>query len=206
MGNAKKFLIGKKVSMTQVFDDAGRLTPVTVLSVGPCVVTHVKTNDHDGFDAVELGWGFTKKMTKALQGHLKGLGSFRTLRQFRVASADASQFERGKTVDVSWFESGEKVTVVGTSKGHGFQGVVKRHKFHGHPASHGHKDQQRMPGSSGPGGLQRVAKGKRMSGHMGDERVTVKNLKVVKVDPQLHELWVRGAVPGARGTIVTVTV
>jgi len=205
MGVSKKFLIGKKVSMSQVFDDAGRLTPITVLSVGPCVVTHVLTKDHDGVDAVELGWGFTKKMNKAQQGHLKGLGSFRTMRQFRVNPAQNAELERGKTVDVSWFEPGEKVTVVGTSKGHGFQGVVKRHKFHGHPASHGHKDQQRMPGSSGPGGLQRVAKGKRMSGHMGDERVTVKNLKVVKVNLETHELWVRGAVPGARGGIVIVS-
>lgn len=192
--------------MTQVFDAAGNVRPVTMLTVGPCVVTQVKKKETDGVDAIQLGWGFAKHVAKPQQGHLKGLGSFKTLRQFRVDPTQFASLERGKTMDVSLFELGEQVTVIGTSKGHGFQGVVKRHGFKGSPASHGHKDQLRMPGTSGPGGLQHVAKGKRMGGHMGDARVTVKNLPVMKVDLAANQLWVGGAVPGARGSLVSILV
>ncbi len=200
--NHMKSIIGKKVAMTQVFAKDGTVTPVTVVQAGPCVVTQIKTKATDGVDAVQLGYGFSKHLSKALQGHLKGIGSFRVLRQVRVSKEAGSGLERGATVDVSGFTEGDTVTVIGTSKGKGFQGVVKRHHFHGSPKTHGHKDQLRMPGSSGAGGLQHVAKGKRMPGRMGNARVTVKNLSVMKVDLEKNELWIQGAIPGARGSVV----
>ncbi len=197
-------LIGKKVNMTQVFTEDGTRVPVTVLSAGPCVVVGAREMKRDGYRALILGYGFRKRLSKPLSGMLKHFGQFRVLREFRDAGS-AGEIAVGSSVDVSVFPVGQRVSVVGTAKGRGFQGVVKRHGFHGHPPTHGHKDQERMPGSSGAGGVQRVFPGHRMPGRMGGNRVSISGLTVVKVDPRRNELWVSGAVPGARGSIVLIT-
>ncbi|MBU0646356.1 50S ribosomal protein L3 [Patescibacteria group bacterium] len=196
------FIIGRKIEMTQVFQEDGRVVPVTLVKVEPNVVTQVRHYEPQGFVGVQLGTDITKKtMPQAQIGHLKDLAACRTLREFRV---DSTELERGQTIDVMIFEPGMQVDVVGTSKGRGFAGVVKRHGFHGSPASHGHKDQLRMPGSLGSRMQAPVAKGKRMGGHMGDARVTVKNLKIAAVNPEQHVIAIKGAVPGARGSLVTI--
>ncbi len=199
-----KCLIGKKLAMTQVFKDDGTVIPVTVVSASPCVVTQVKQKQKDGADAIQVGMGHaaSKKHSKPMKGHLKDLPSVTILRDFRVEQSDS--FSRGDTWTAGVFVAGEKVTVVGTSKGHGFQGVVKRHGFSGSPASHGHKDQLRMPGSIGSKRQGPVQKGKRMAGRMGNDRVTLKNIEVVAVDETAQSVMLKGAIPGARGSIVEV--
>ncbi|OGH71143.1 MAG: 50S ribosomal protein L3 [Candidatus Magasanikbacteria bacterium RIFCSPHIGHO2_02_FULL_51_14] len=201
-----KFILGTKLGMTQVFRDDGTVVPVTRVAAGPCVVTQVKNAGKNGVNAVQIGFGTQKlfRVPKAQQGHLKGLATVRFMRDFRTLGEEHG-LKHGDTFTVRVFAPGEKVQVVGTSKGKGFQGVVKRHGFHGHPASHGHKDQQRMPGSIGATTPQRVFKGKRMAGHMGDARVTVKNLEVVGVKPEENELLIKGAVPGARGGLLLIS-
>lgn len=190
--------------MTQVFREDGTVVPVTRVAAGPCVVTQVKTAKKDGVSAVQIGYGEQKlfRLNKAKQGHLKGLPSSRFLRDFRIE--DDHDLKRGDTFDVRIFENGEKVQVVGRSKGRGFQGVVKRHGFGGSPASHGHKDQLRMPGSIGATDPARVFKGTRMAGHMGDAQVTIKNLEIVEIKPEENELLIKGAVPGARGGLLLI--
>lgn len=198
-----KFILGKKVNMSQMYADNGSAIPVTIVSCGPCVVTRTKSKESDGYESVQLGYGEIKKkrVPKPVLGQLKNLGPFRFLREFRMAAGERTV---GETITVAGFAKGDLVDVTSTSKGKGFQGVVKRHGFHGHPKSHGHKDQMRMPGAIGAGGVQRVFKGKRMGGHMGDERVTVKNLEVVAIDEQAGTLALKGAVPGARGGLITI--
>ncbi len=207
-----KCILGTKVGMTQVFRPDGTVVPVTRVKAGPCIVTQVKTKAKDGIDAIQIGFGEQKvfRMNKAEQGHRRGL-SFagkstlvNVLRDVRTGT-DAHGLERGNVFTAAIFAPGDTVQVVGTSKGKGFQGVVKRHGFAGGPASHGHKDNLRMPGSIGAGGVQRVFKGMRMAGHMGDERVTVKNLEIVEVHPEEHELLIKGAIPGARGGLVIIS-
>ncbi len=198
----KKFLIGTKREMSRVFRPDGTVVPVTVLDAGPCTVTAVRTAEKDGYVAVQLGFGTKKKVAKPLAGQFKNLGSFRHVREFRLS--DAKGVERGATIDVSQFAPGDTVSVVGTSKGRGFAGVVKRHGFHGSPASHGHKDQLRKSGSIGSTAPQRVFKGMRMAGQMGNTRVTVRKLEVVEVRPKTHELLIKGAVPGARNSLVLI--
>ncbi len=198
-------MIGKKVHMTEMYRDDGTRVPVTVLSAGPCVVVGARTVERDGYQAMILGYGFRKKISKPMAGALKNLGQFRVMKEFRHLPASGDMPATGSSLGLETFTVGDEVSVVGQSKGKGFQGVVKRHGFHGHPTTHGHKDQTRMPGSSGAGGVQRVFPGKRMPGRMGDDRVTVHGLTVVKVDAERHELWVSGAVPGARGSIVLIT-
>lgn len=187
--------------MTQRFEGAG-VVPVTVISAGPCTVTQIKARgSKDGYAAMQVGYDDSAKRTRDPQkGHLKGLSQFRYMREFR------GEFEavRGQVISVSTFQPGDVVSVMGVGKGKGFQGVVKRHKFHGSPKTHGHKDQLRMPGSIGAGGVQHVFKGRRMAGHMGGERVTVKNLLVVDVDAERNLLYVKGAVPGARNALIAV--
>ncbi len=185
--------------MTRIFQEDGRAVPVTAISAGPCYVTDVKTVDRDGYTAVQIGFGSRKKISKSLSGHLKGK-NFRTISEFRVDNVDA--IENGGKIDVSTFVIGDSVKVVGTSKGKGFQGVVKRHGFKGSPASHGHKDQLRMPGSIGATDAARVFKGKRMGGHMGDAQATVANLEVIDIDTENNILFLKGAVPGARNGLV----
>lgn len=200
-----KFILGTKIGMTQVFRVDGAVTPVTRVQAGPCVITQVKTMEKDGAKAVQIGFGTQKmfRLNKAEQGHLKGLSTVRYLRDCRTDESNDS-LNRGDVFTVKNFVPGEKVQVTGTSKGKGFQGVVKRHGFAGGPASHGHKDNLRMPGSIGAGGVQRVFKGMRMAGHMGDDRVTVKNLEVVEVDLEKNEILIKGAIPGARGGLILI--
>lgn len=198
-----KFIIGKKLEMSQRYRPNGEVVPVTMVKVEPCTVTQVKTSEKDGYVAVQLGTGTKKRLPKAQAGHLGKNGALGTLREFRVQ--DAEGITVGMKCDETAFEAGDIVKVTGTSKGKGFQGVVKRHGFHGSPASHGHKDQLRMPGSIGSTGPQRVFKGTRMAGHMGSERVTVKNLEVVAIEAEDHKLAIKGAVPGARGSLVLVS-
>jgi large subunit ribosomal protein L3 len=205
-----KHILGTKLNMTQIFKEDGIVVPVTRIQAGPCVVTQVKTEKKDGVSAVQIGFGSQKmfRLTKPELGHLKGLSkdkktTVRFLRDVRVE--ENHELKRGDVFTVKTFESGDKIQVMGTAKGRGFQGVVKRHGFHGSPASHGHKDQLRMPGSIGATDAARVFKGTRMGGHMGDNQVTVKNLEIIKVDSENNIIFVKGAVPGARNGLVLIT-
>jgi large subunit ribosomal protein L3 len=196
-----KCILAKKIEMSQVYRPDGTVIPVTLVQAGPCVVTQVKTQEKDGYVAVQLGFLNAKRLNKPMEGHLKELPKFRIIREFRLPTA--GELKKGDVLEAAIFEPGEVIEVTGRSKGKGFQGVVKRHGFHGHPASHGHKDQLRMPGSIGAGGVQKVFKGQRMAGRMGDENVTVKNLDVVEVrDGGI--LAIKGAVPGARNGIIAI--
>lgn len=194
--------------MTQVYGANGSVIPVTAVQAGPCVVVQIKTSSKDGYAAIQLGFGEKKRIKKPLSGHMKGVfdgksgRGFLALREIRTDADDGVQ--RGDRVTVETFSVGEKVDVIGWSKGRGFAGVVKRHHFHGHPPTHGHKDQERMPGAIGSGGIQRVFKGLRMAGRMGNERVTVKNLEIVKIDKEKGILYVKGAVSGARNGLVII--
>jgi len=193
--------------MTQIFKDNGTAAPVTKVQAGPCVITQVKDEKRDGYKAVQFGYGERKEknIPKPQKGHLKGLENPRYLREMRIKDGEDTKLKRGDKIDVSIFKEGDKVQVTSTSKGKGFQGVVKRHGFHGSPASHGHKDQLRMPGSVGATGPAHVFKGTRMPGHMGADQVTVKNLQVIKVDAEKGVLYIKGAVPGARNGLVVVS-
>lgn len=194
-------LIAKKIGMTRVFDEEGTEVPVTVVEAGPCPVLQVKTEELDGYRAIQLGFGRKKEKRAKLPeaGHAKKAGldhTPRILREFRVGG-DA-EFEVGQELTVELFESGEKVKVSGLPKGRGFQGVVKRYGFAGRPASHGHP-YSRTPGSAGPGtDPSRVIKGKKLPGRMGSRQVTVRNLEIVRVDAERNLLFVKGGVPGAR--------
>ncbi|MFC1687785.1 50S ribosomal protein L3 [Patescibacteria group bacterium] len=196
------YLIGEKIEMQQQFDKNGNSIPVTVLRVGPCAVTQVKVADKDGVNAIQVGFGKKKKPSKPLAGHLKGIDGFAVLKEFQVD--DPSKFKRGQVLTVEDFKEGEKVSIRGTSKGKGFQGVVKRHGFHGSPASHGHKDQLRMPGSIGATDMAKVMKGMRMAGRMGGQNATSQNISVITVNAKENLLHVKGAVPGARHSIVSI--
>ncbi len=196
-----KVLLGKKLEMSQVFKEDGKVVPVTLVQAGPCTVTTVRENPA-GHKTAVLGFGHKKSVNKAQKDEWKDLGSFAITREFPIGD---EQVEKGQTIDVTTFEEGQKVTVIGTSKGKGFQGVVKRHNFRGSKATHGNKDQLRMPGSIGALGPQKVFKGVRMAGRMGGERVTVKNLEIVQIDTKQNILAVKGAIPGARGSFVTIT-
>jgi large subunit ribosomal protein L3 len=197
-------IIGKKIGMTQVFRDNGKMEAVTLIEAGPCTITQIKTADKEGYNAVQLGFGQAKKLTKAEQGHIKELGKFKHLREFKIA--DPKSVKVGDKVDVSVFQAGDVVSVAGISKGKGFAGVVKRYHFKGGPKTHGQSDRTRAPGAIGatttPG---RVLKGLRMAGHMGVERVTVRRLEVFKTDPSKNMLLVRGAVPGNRDGLLLIS-
>ena len=198
-------MLAKKVSMTQIFGEDGRVQPATVLNVGPLVVSQIKTKEKDGYVAIQVGTGVRKdkNISKSVKGHLKDLGMFATLREFRV---DPTTLNRGDKIGMDTFQVGDKVTVSAISKGKGFQGVVKRHGFHGGPRSHGQKHSEREAGSIGGGGRDggRVAKGKRMAGRMGSDRITVKNLEVIQMDVASNTLLISGAIPGRRGTLVEI--
>jgi len=196
-------ILGKKVGMTQVFQDEGAVVAVTAIEAGPCTVTQIKTKAKEGYDAVQLGFGPAKRINRPQRGHLKKLGPYKHLREFRVE--DASKIQLGDSVDVGIFHPGDLVDVIGTSKGRGFAGVVKRYHFAGGSKTHGQSDRHRAPGSIGAGtDPGRVIKGLKMAGHMGDERVTVQRLQVVKADPERNLLLVRGAVPGPRNGLLIV--
>ncbi len=204
-------IIGRKIGMTQVFDEDGTVTPVTVIKAGPCVVVQKKTVNSDGYEAVQLGFVEDrppKKVTKPMKGHFQktgqGAAPTRVLKEFRLDVLDGEATNVGDKVLVDQFAANDTVTVVGTSKGRGFAGFMKRHGFGGGRASHGSMF-HRAPGSIGQSAYpSRVIKGTKMAGHMGDARVTVKNLKVVQVDSEQNLLLVHGAVPGPNGAVVLI--
>ncbi len=190
--------------MTQIFDDQGVVHAVTIVTAAPMTVTQVKTVDTDGYASVQVGTGEKKekRLSSALKGHFKDLGSFRHVREYTATE----EMNRGDKIDASVFAPGDVVEVSAVSKGKGFQGVVKRHGFKGGPRSHGQKNKERAPGSIGGGGRAggRVVKGMRMAGRMGGERVTVKNLRILQVDPETNTILISGAVPGRPGTLVEI--
>lgn len=199
-------ILGTKIGMTHLFDEEGRMIPVTVIQAGPVYVTQIKTQESDGYTAVQVGYGEAseKKLTFPKYGHLKKAGvgkNLRTLKEFRVDSTDGISL--GQEITAEIFEAGEKITVTGTSKGRGFAGGVKRYHFKGQHMTHGYMTHRR-PLSSGATGPQRVLKGTRKPGHMGDATVTQKGLKVVKVDAERNLIMVDGSVPGANGCQVVV--
>ncbi len=194
-------IIGRKLGMTQVFRDNGKMEAVTAIEAGPCSVIQVKTTDKEGYNSIQLGFGETEHLNSAEKGHRKGLGSFKYLREFRIDSV--GDIKTGDKVDVSIFSQGDRVDVTGISKGKGFAGVVKRHHFRGGPKTHGQSDRHRHPGAIGstttPG---HIKKGLRMAGHMGTERVTTRRLEVMKIDTESNLLLVKGSVPGSRNGLV----
>lgn len=198
-----KFILGRKLNMTQIFDDKGAALPVTAISVRNNVVTQVRTKEIDGYEALQIGEGSRNptRIAKPQKGHFKDLGSFASVKEFRV---DTPSLKVGDKVELSQFAPGDAITVSAVSKGKGFQGVVKRHGFGGGPRSHGQKHSEREPGSIGGGLRTRVPVGTRMAGRMGSDRVTIKGLKVVYVDPEESIMYVSGAVPGKRGTLVEI--
>ncbi len=202
-----KGLLGVKVGMTQVYDESGVVTPVTIIQAGPCYVTQIKTEDTDGYTAVQVGFQEVKeqRLSKGQKGHLKekGIPNVRHLREFRTSKV--ADYEVGQALTVEQFEVGDRVDVSGKTKGRGFAGVVKRHGFAGGIKTHGQSDRHRAPGSIGTtSNVARVMKGQRMPGHMGNKQLTSQNLEVVRIDSEKNLLAIKGAVPGAKGTLVTV--
>ena len=202
-----KGVLGTKLGMTQVFDDEGRIVPVTVVKAGPCVVTAVRTDERDGYAAVQLGYGEIdpRRVTKPVAGHFSAAGVTPRRYLVELRTSDASEYTLGQEVTAETFAAGQLVDVTGKSKGKGTAGVVKRHGFHGLSASHGTQRKHRSPGSIGgcatPG---RVFKGVRMAGRMGNERITVQSLAVHSVDTERGLLLIKGAVPGAAGSLVLI--
>ena len=203
-----KYILGAKQNMTQYFAEDGKMYAATVVSATPNVVTQVKTPEKEGYTAVQVGYGVRKEknINKALTGHFKGLGQFTTTHEFRMKDNSDMGKAVGDVISVTDFTIGELVTVSGTSKAKGFQGVIKRHNFKGGPRSHGQKHSERAPGSIGGGGRMggRVAKGMRMGGRMGGDRITVSNLKVLAIDVDTNTILIEGAVTGRRGTILEI--
>lgn len=200
-------LIGKKIGMTRVFDEDGNAIPVTVIEAGPCPVLQIKTPDTDGYGAIQIGLGAKKpkRTSKAEMGHSTKAGLEAAPRLVREFTPGEGEYELGQHLTVELFEAGERVKVVGETKGRGFQGVVKRWGFAGRPASHGHPS-SRTPGSMGPGtDPSRVIKGKKLPGQMGGKRKTIRNLRVVRVDSDRNLLFLRGGVPGSRNSYVLIT-
>jgi large subunit ribosomal protein L3 len=200
-------IIGKKIGMTQLFQESGETVAVTIIQAGPSVVTQVKSRARDGYDAIQVGLVENKvkqsQLSSPEKGHLRGLENVRYLREFRTD--DISSVKNGDKVDVGFLKQGDLINITGLSKGRGFAGVVKRHHFAGGPKTHGQTDRHRAPGSIGattfPG---RVLKGKRMAGHMGNRRVSARNLEVIRADPERNLLLVKGAVPGANGGLLVI--
>lgn len=200
-----KYILGTKKQMTQIFTEEGRCIPVTIVQADPNIVTQIKTLEKDGYDAAQFACGIRKEknISKAQKGHFKDMGNFAHVHENRV-SEEEIDVQKGDSVNVSVFEEGDKVHITSVSKGKGFQGVVKRHGFHGGPRSHGQKHNERTGGSIGSGGVQRVIKGMKMPGRMGSDKITVKNLKIVKIDIDKNMLYVKGAVPGIPGSLVEI--
>lgn len=203
-----KFILGKKQHMMQCFLEDGKVVPVTVISAGPLVVTQVKKPDSDGYTAVQVAYESQKKerANKSHLGHISKVsqdgeeGAYKHLREFR----DIEEITVGDRISVDVFSVGDNVTVSGISKGKGFQGVIKRHGFHGGPRSHGQKHSEHEPGSIGGGLRNKVPKGMRMGGRTGGDRITIKNLEIVGVDKENNQLLIKGAIPGRNGTLVEV--
>ena len=204
-----KFILGRKLNMSQIYDASGAVVPVTLVSVQANVVTDIRTKERDGYEAVQVGEGSrnASRINKPLKGHIKDLGNFATLSEFRLdeaTPAEKAAFKVGGKIEVSQFKAGDSIVVSAISKGKGFQGVVKRHGFHGGPRTHGQKHSEREPGSIGGGLRTHVPVGMRMAGRMGSDRITVTGLTVAHVDQDENILYVSGAVPGRRGTLVEV--
>ena len=195
-----KFILGKKIEMTQIFDEKGNVIPVTLISAGPCFITQVKKNEKDKYEAIQIGFESLKEKKIRKTNKTK---PYRFLKEFK-GDIDSSKYNEGDKIDVSIFSEGENVRISGISKGKGFAGAVKRHGFGGKPATHGMKHEENTVGSVGPSYPQRVIKGRRMPGHMGVERITVKNLKIAKIDLENNLLAIKGAVPGRRGTLLEI--
>ncbi len=198
-----KFILGKKENMTEYFSEDGTVFPVTVVSAGPVTVTRVFEKTKDGYNSVQVGYGTQKKerLSKSQVGQMKG-GLYKNLKEFRLKPIDKTDVKEGDVINVSIFKEGDKLQVSSISKGKGFQGVVKRHGFHGGPRTHGQKHSEREPGSIGGGLRTHVPKGMRMAGRMGSDRITQKNLKVVFVDAANNLILIKGAITGKRGTLV----
>lgn len=205
-----KFILAIKKNMTQVFDEKGNVRPATVFEAGPVVITQIKTKDTDGYDAVQVGFGTKKEknINKAVKGHVKGLGNFRFLKEFRIEDEKdikaLATMKVGDKIDISSFKEGDKITATSTSKGKGFQGVIKRHGFKGLPRTHGQKHSERAPGSISGGTREggRVPKMMRMAGRMGSDTVTISGLTVLQIDATSNEVVVLGAVAGRKGALV----
>ena len=199
-----KFIIGKKIGMSQIFDKQKNVIPVTIIEAGPCIVVQIKNEKQDGYNAVQIGYGFKKKINKPEKGHLKKVEkvlknqnlNFRYLKEIRVNQDFLSKIKIGDEIVTKLFQEGERVNVQGVTKGKGFQGVVKRWGFKGKPATHGTKHEERQGGSIGIMGMDRVMRGKKMPGRMGAKTKTIKNLEIVKIDFENNLMAVRGAVPG----------
>jgi large subunit ribosomal protein L3 len=200
-----KFLLGTKENMAEYFSEEGESIPVTIVSAGPVTVTRVFEKSTDGYNSVQVGFGVQKKerVTKGRAGAMKG-AFYKTLKEFKLKPNDKSGAKEGDVIDVSSFVPGDKISVSSVSKGKGFQGVVKRHGFHGGPRTHGQKHSEREPGSIGGGLRTHVPKGMRMAGRMGSDRITQKNLKVVFVDKENNLMLIKGAIAGKRGTLVEI--
>ncbi|MBU3901093.1 50S ribosomal protein L3 [Patescibacteria group bacterium] len=215
-----KFILGRKLQMTQLFDKDGLVVPVTLIQAGPCFVTQKKTADKDGYSSVQIGFGEAKekRMSRAEKGHLKKISHpsgghsqgdnsqfpISNLKYLRECRVENSELEPGNEIKADIFQEGDIVKISGTSKGKGFAGVVKRHHFAGGPATHGQKHSLRAPGSIGATFPERVPKGRRMGGRMGGERATVEGLKIVKIDVENNMIAVTGAVPGIRGALLEI--
>jgi large subunit ribosomal protein L3 len=198
-----KFILGKKLEMSQIFDEKGNVVPVTLVEAGPCFVAQIKEKDKDGYSAVQITFAKIKHINKSLIGHLKkaNIENVRWLREFRDENPAV---KIGDEIKADVFQEGDAVRVSGLTIGRGFSGVVKRHNFGGGPKTHGQKHSLRKPGSIGATFPERVPKGRRMAGHYGDERVTLRNLKIVKVDAENNMLAIKGAVPGKRGGLLEI--
>ena len=198
-----KYLIGTKEEMTQIFTEAGEVIPVTMVKTYPAVVTQVKTNEKDGYQALQFGFGEKKKsnISKPLSGHMKDLGDFSKLKEFRI---EEIKMKVGDRLTLDSFEEGDEVITTSVSKGKGFQGVVKRHGFAGGRRTHGQKHSEREPGSIGATGPQRVFKGTRMAGRMGSDKTTQRGITIVKIDKDKGLVYVKGSLPGRRGTLIEI--
>ncbi|MEK7459833.1 MAG: 50S ribosomal protein L3 [Patescibacteria group bacterium] len=200
-----KFILGVKENMTEYFSPEGEVFPVTVISAGPIVVTQIKTKESDGYNAIQFGFGKKnpKNINKAIRGHIKDLGDFKYIKEFQTD--EKTEIKVGDIFNVAdLFSVNDKLQISSISKGKGFQGVVKRHGFHGGPRTHGQKHSEREPGSIGAGGMQKVMKGKRMGGRMGGDRITQKNLKIIFIDKENNTMLIKGAIPGRRGSLVEI--
>jgi large subunit ribosomal protein L3 len=200
-----KFILGKKENMTEYFSPEGQVFPVTIISAGPVTVTKVFEKLKDGYSAVQVGFGVQKehRVTKSSRGAMKG-AFYKNLKEFRLKPGDTNTAKEGDIIDVSVFSLNDKLQVSSVSKGKGFQGVVKRHGFHGGPRTHGQKHSEREPGSIGGGLRTHVPKGMRMAGRMGSDRITQKNLKVIFIDKENNTMLIKGAIAGKRGTLVEI--
>lgn len=196
-----RFILAKKIGMTQVFDEAGSVIPVTVVEAGPCYVAQIRAKEKDGYEAVQVGFWESRGLSKPQKGHLSKVKNLKYLREFKTGD----KYEIGQEIKADIFQVGEAVKISGVSKGKGFSGVVKRHGFRGATASHGTKHALRQPGSIGSSYPERVRRGLKMAGRMGSERITVKNLKIAAVDAENNLLAIKGAIPGSRGALLEIS-